>query len=66
VLGDGKELWHSESVKPSDGAINADVDITGVEKLVLKTASAEGASRRGRTRIVWGEPTISKATNKPE
>jgi NPCBM/NEW2 domain len=66
VLGDGKELWRSESVKPADGATCADVDITGVEKLVLRTASGQGASRRGRTRIVWGDPTVSKPTNKTE
>jgi hypothetical protein len=61
VLGDGKELWRSEFVKPANGATNADVDISGVEKLVLRTATAEQAGgRRGRSRIVWGEPTISK------
>jgi hypothetical protein len=62
VLGDDKELWRSDLLKPVDGAINADVDVSGIERLVLRTASGEGASRRARSRIIWGDPTISKQT----
>src|SRR5262249_43289499 len=62
VLGDGKELWQSDSLKPSDPPAAIDVDISKVEKLLLRTSSGEqGRGRRGRGRIVWGDPTVSKS-----
>jgi hypothetical protein len=61
VFGDGRELWRSESLKASDPSASVDVNISGVEKLILRTESAEqGRGRRGRGRVVWGEPIVSK------
>ena len=67
VLADGKELWHSEVLKPADSANVVDVDISGVEKLLLRTTGERlGGGRRGGARIVWGDPVISKAASKSE
>jgi hypothetical protein len=61
VLGDGKELWRSELLKPSDPPASVDVNISGVEKLLLRTTGGEqGRGRRGRGRVIWGEPTVIK------
>ncbi len=40
VYGDGKEMWHSDSLTKSSGAIPVSIDIKGVERLVLKVTAA--------------------------
>ncbi len=50
--GDGKELWRtSKAIKKSDGAVPVDVDIKGVQKLVLRVRRPEGQS--GRAHANW-------------
>ncbi len=63
ILGDGKELWRSDGLKRSDPAKNADIDVSGVHKLVLRTTAADGFQRR--TQCDWAEPKISRSAQKP-
>ncbi|HET7624321.1 MAG TPA: NPCBM/NEW2 domain-containing protein [Verrucomicrobiae bacterium] len=57
VLGDGKELWRSGSVRGSE-AKPVEVDITGIQKLTLRSTSSAG--RRTRAQSVWANPTVKK------
>lgn len=43
VLGDGRELYQSDIVSYASGAQHADVDVSNVQKLVLKTETADGS-----------------------
>jgi hypothetical protein len=60
VLGDGKELWRSGVLKKADGAKPAQVGITGVHQLVLRTTGA--GERRGRAQADWVEPRVLRAS----
>ncbi|MBN1975205.1 MAG: NPCBM/NEW2 domain-containing protein [Sedimentisphaerales bacterium] len=63
ILGDGKEIWRSKSLKKADGLKDVKVDITGVQTLVLRidggtdetTIESQRGSRRQRNRVqaVW-------------
>lgn len=51
VVGDGKELWHSDAIKKADGPAPVKVNVKGVRRLMLrvKRAGAEG----GRIHADW-------------
>ncbi|MDQ2920981.1 MAG: NPCBM/NEW2 domain-containing protein [Acidobacteriota bacterium] len=57
VLGDGKELWRSGVLKKSDGAKPVRIDITGVQRLVLRVTG--GGDTSGRTQSDWSEARIA-------
>jgi hypothetical protein len=66
VLGDGRELWKSDSLRKADGAKSTTVDIKGVQKLVLRTGAGAGGRRggggqRGADQANWGEAKVTKA-----
>jgi hypothetical protein len=58
ILGDGKELWRSGELKKSDAPKTADVNIAGVQKLILR--STREPDRRIRAQAGWAEPTVFK------
>ena len=68
ALADGKEIWRSGKVTKADGAKAAKVDVTGVQRLVLRVEggappSAEFARGRGaqnRIQAAWLEAVLSK------
>ena len=49
--GDGKELWQRKAIKRSDGAVSLNVEIKGVQKLVLRVRRTEG--QNGRAHADW-------------
>ncbi|HLX72050.1 MAG TPA: NPCBM/NEW2 domain-containing protein, partial [Verrucomicrobiae bacterium] len=59
VLADGKELWHSETLKKGEAAVAVSVPINGAKKLILRTQNP-GATE-GRAQADWLEPKILKA-----
>ncbi len=59
LLGDGKELWRSGEMKKTDAPKSVEVDISGIQKLTLRTTSEGG--RRNRAQVDWAEPKISKS-----
>jgi hypothetical protein len=56
VLADGKELWHSATVKKNEPAVAVSVPIRGVRKLILKTSHAG----QERAQADWIEPRVSR------
>ena len=50
ILGDGKELWRSASLKKADGVKTVNVKVTGVKSLVLRTESVTSETQRGQQR----------------
>jgi hypothetical protein len=65
ILGDGKELWRKEEIKLAEPPVGVGIDITGVNKLILRTRNTEPANgRRQRMQVVWGEPLVSKTATK--
>lgn len=60
LSGDGKELWHSSALRKSDGAMPVNVNIKGVQKLLLSVKRTEGQS--GRAHADWVE---AKLVRKP-
>jgi hypothetical protein len=64
VLGDGRELWRSGALQKTDGPKQAQVNISGVHRLVLRVNGPGG--RRSRQQADWAEPKVTKAeTPKP-
>jgi hypothetical protein len=63
ILGDGKELWRTDAAKKSDPPKTADVSISGVHRLTLRTAGGEGD--RKRIQCDWAEAKVSRLTPKP-
>ncbi len=59
VLGDGQELWRSGELKKSDAPKPVELKITGVHKLLLRTASTAGL-RRNRAQAGWANPKVSR------
>lgn len=51
LIGDGKELWKSKVLKKSDGAVPVNININGVQRLILKVKRPEGES--GRAHADW-------------
>ena len=45
VLGDGKELWHSDALKKSDGTRDVKVEVKNVKRLVLRVRRADEGGR---------------------
>jgi hypothetical protein len=61
VVGDGKELWRSGSMKKSDAAKPVKVDISGVRRLVLRvTGGSEGQGPQARILADWVNATVTK------
>jgi len=56
VLADGKELWHSATLKKSEPAMSVIVSVHGVRKLTLRTSRIG----TGRAQADWIEPRISR------
>ena len=56
ILGDGKELWRSGTLKKSDEPNHVNVDVAGVRSLVLRVNGA--SSRRGRDQADWVDPRL--------
>ena len=61
IEGDGKILYKSTEIKAGDGLKKVSVDISGVDKLVLK-ASSQAASLRRRFGPAgnWINPVLQK------
>jgi len=58
VVGDDKELWRSTSLKKADGTKPVNVDVTGVQHLVLRVTGE--SSRRSRIQAAWVDATLSQ------
>jgi hypothetical protein len=58
VLGDGKELWRSGVVSEGTLPQAAQVNITGVRKLILKTTGGGGSEKSAQAD--WIEPQLTK------
>jgi len=58
VLGDDKELWRSGSLKKADVAKTVNVDLTGVQRLVLRVDGTAG--RRSRIQAAWVDATLNQ------
>ena len=66
VVGDGKELWHSEPMRKADGLKTASVSVAGVQRLVLRVAASgggagSGGGRRGRDQADWAEMKVTRS-----
>jgi hypothetical protein len=67
VLAEGKEIWRSGKITKADGARPAKVDVTGVQRPVLRveTEPAPGAEvgggrgARNRVQAAWVEAVLS-------
>jgi hypothetical protein len=59
VLGDGKELWQSGSLKKADGLKPVTIDITGVRRLSLRVSRPAG-ERRFRVQAAWVDATLGR------
>jgi hypothetical protein len=66
ALGDGKELWRSGRMTKAEGANPAQVDVTGVQCLVLRVeggadpAAAASRGPRSRVQAAWMEARLSR------
>jgi hypothetical protein len=58
VVGDDKELWRSTSLKKADGIRVVNVDVTGIQHLVLRVSGQ--VSRRSRIQAAWIDATLSQ------
>jgi hypothetical protein len=56
VFGDGRELWHSDAVKKSDGPVPVRVNIKGVRRLTLRVRRAGGEG--GRIHADWADAKL--------
>jgi hypothetical protein len=61
VLGDGKELWRSGPLKKTDEPKATSIEVSGVQKLVLKVSGQEG--RGDRARADWVEPKLARRSS---
>ncbi len=68
VVGDGKDIWRSGKMTKSDSARPATVDITGVQRLVLRVERrtapgagvADSRAARARVQAAWAEAVLSR------
>ncbi|HEV8370171.1 MAG TPA: NPCBM/NEW2 domain-containing protein [Pyrinomonadaceae bacterium] len=61
VLGDGKELWRSGSMKKSEAAKPLKIDITGVRHLVLRvTGGGDGQGPQARILADWVNANLTR------
>lgn len=51
LVGDGKVLWRSNALKKADGAVPVNVNIKGIQKLLLRVKRTEG--QNGRAHADW-------------
>jgi hypothetical protein len=58
VVGDDKELWRSTSLKKADSIRAVNVDVTGIQLLVLRVTGE--SSRRSRIQAAWIDATLSQ------
>lgn len=58
VMGDGRELWRSGRVTLGDAPQTLKLDITGVQKLILKTANL--SPEKIKAQSDWIEPKLTK------
>jgi hypothetical protein len=64
VLGDGKELWRSGTMKKADGAKQLQLKVAGVKRLVLRiTGTGEGQGPQGRILADWVEAIVALREN---
>ena len=61
VIGDGKELWRSGALKKSDPAKAIKVDVTGVQRLVLRvTGGSENQGPQARILADWVDASVTR------
>jgi len=60
VLGDDKELWRSNVLQHGRAPVSVRVDVSGVQRLTLKTQRAEGR-KVARGQVNWLNPTLIRA-----
>jgi hypothetical protein len=63
VSGDGKELWQSGPLQRTDDPKSVELDVSGVNKLTLRSTGGGGGGRRGRAQADWVEPKVWKQSN---
>jgi hypothetical protein len=56
VLGDGEVLWEHDNLTADDGRVDLDLDLTGVDRLVLEIDF--GAGQHVGDRAAWVEPLL--------
>jgi hypothetical protein len=56
LIGDGKELWRSNALKKADSAVQVNVNIKSVQKLLLRVKRTEGQS--GRAHADWADAKL--------
>jgi hypothetical protein len=56
VVGDGKDLFAKNDMKPADGLQTLDLPVAGVKELVLEVDF--GSDEDAGDRIIWGEPRL--------
>ena len=60
ILGDGREIWRSGSLKKSNSPKQGNVTITGVRRLVLRLVGSPG--QKNRAQGDWIAPTLTRRT----
>ena len=56
ILGDGKVLWEQENITADSGKIDVDVDLTGVQRLILEVDFGQGQNVGDRA--AWVNPQL--------
>lgn len=64
VLGDGKVLWQQDNITADTGVIEVDVELTGVERLVLEVDFGQGQNVGDRA--AWVEPRLIYSSEGPK
>lgn len=60
IIGDDKELWHSDSLGKTNAPQSVNLSIKNVKRLILKTVAP--AQSRTRAQADWIEPSLSRET----
>jgi hypothetical protein len=60
IIGDDKELWHSDSLGKTNAPQSVNLSIKNVKRLILKTVAP--AQSRSRAQADWIEPSLSRET----
>ena len=63
VLGDGSPLWEQTDITAETGALDLDVDVTGVDRLTLETDFGEGQDVGDR--VGWVDPVLVRPGEQP-
>ncbi|MFI4860831.1 MAG: NPCBM/NEW2 domain-containing protein [Phycisphaerales bacterium JB063] len=60
VLGDGKVLWEQDNITADSGRVDVDVDLTGVQRVILEVDF--GAGQNVGDRAAWVEPQLIRGS----